>query len=1267
MADINFSANLDTSGFTAGIKNMQTTAKNASSSIKITPVMDMGGLISGTAKMVKETREAEKAFATAYKAKETFLTSRSPSAAGMASMAKVPNMGDLLATMGKSSGAMVDFSTKAGAAMKQSFIGPLTEADSLGKKVKEVKEKLFKLDTESLPKLRYALYDVAGATKKITDGLVVAGGALVKASMDFESAFTNIERTSLANERRLELLNLQFRELATSIPLAFSEITTIGALGAQLGLADSELSGFSKTVAQFSATTNVSTESAAQSFGALAQLLGGSAKDFDALGSSIAYVGINSVATETEILSVATAIGGVAAQAGISAEYVVGLSGAMASLRIPAEQSRGALTRVFQEVNRSAASGVEGMQGFANIMGISAQQATDLAGADMEGFFTQFVNGLSGMDAQQLTTTLDSLNLADIRVTNVLARLAENNDVLAKSLADSGFGFENSSILSVLYGNRVEDLAAKVTILQNSFQDFLSEAGDSFSPVLGPMIDMVTDALNNLSDALSTDAGKSFASFAMWAGIIVTSISALSTGFMLMAGTMLAFRTILLTLNPAFATATTGAVGLIGSLLGVNKAALVAGGGMTAASRLAVGLKFALAGIAGVAIIAGIVMLVQALDSAAQNVDIAFKNMVSDTSGLAAALKADATAYQAAMDSGNAAAADGFTKVDLAAEDAKNSNEGFTSGIKNMYDALDEVIPQIEGIGKAFEDNTRIVGDATRKWITSTLLASENFQKLFESTDFTSFVTGITDAKNAAGEGFSINTLIDMQAAGKTKQDMLLYMYELQQIAIANNPEVVPTIRLDNVTGAAELITNTYGMFYQGAGEVNQLVNSVMGLNGAYYLAGTATEDLTGVTGDAEEQYKGLNDTLGTTAEKIRTVEDYANDLSSVWSRAFDIRFRGQDTLDAINSAFSSIAKSTADAREEITGLNVDIGSLTADRALQEYFLSVAEAYGDSLAAGTIRAKIAKIDADLAAKNKSLAAAQVKTSKTLVGSTDAAIDNRAEITGLVGDYQDHIKALAASGMSQADLRAKSVQLKAEFMAQATQLGYNTDELGMYAAGFDDVTTAIDNVPRDITVGLEINGLDAGLAAVNEFIAKARAAASGGITTKVALDTSAADAREAARQQLLKDIYVTQARMNGQSLLGIPIMAFQENNLNWLTNKLATGQYSSGGYTGAGGMYDVAGIVHKGEYVVPKSQVNQGTQKPYFMEQTPQYFTGGYVGGNTGSSVVSLSPEDRALLRNVGGSGEIILYANNEAIARSTNAGNKQIVASGGRP
>lgn len=48
-------------------------------------------------------------------------------------------------------------------------------------------------------------------------------------------------------------------------------------------------------------------------------------------------------------------------------------------------------------------------------------------------------------------------------------------------------------------------------------------------------------------------------------------------------------------------------------------------------------------------------------------------------------------------------------------------------------------------------------------------------------------------------------------------------------------------------------------------------------------------------------------------------------------------------------------------------------------------------------------------------------------------------------------------------------------------------------------------------------------------------------------------------------------------------------------------------YASGGFTGAGDGNDVAGIVHKGEYVVPKKDVNQSTGAPKTMGGVTNHF------------------------------------------------------------
>jgi len=335
------------------------------------------------------------------------------------------------------------------------------------------------------------------------------------------------------------------------------------------------------------------------------------------------------------------------------------------------------------------------------------------------------------------------------------------------------------------------------------------------------------------------------------------------------------------------------------------------------------------------------------------------------------------------------------------------------------------------------------------------------------ASDFEALVNGIAEGGNAFNS---------FSAAGRTNLSNL-------QSSIASTISYAEAMGVDATEAVAGLFRSLQA---QGIDTANLLAMvskmNIPGINSKTLkslVSGTKEmspvgKEFSNVVSSMSSSLGGLKDSAGAAEKQVRTLIDYASDLASVFERAFDIRFSGGQTLDKISKSFSSIAKATADAREEIQSLNADIQSLEADQALQQYFLSVAEAYGDTLKAQEIRANLAQIDVDLASKTKTLQKAQDKTNKTLIGNTDAAIDNRSEILGLVKDYQDHIKALASSGASQETLRVKSAQLKAEFVAQATQLGYNETELQQYASAFDDVTVAINNVPRDVTVDANID-------------------------------------------------------------------------------------------------------------------------------------------------------------------------------------------------
>lgn len=392
---------------------------------------------------------------------------------------------------------------------------------------------------------------------------------------------------------------------------------------------------------------------------------------------------------------------------------------------------------------------------------------------------------------------------------------------------------------------------------------------------------------------------------------------------------------------------------------------------------------------------------------------------------------------------------------------------------------------------------------------------------------------------------------------------------------------------------------------------------------------------------------KSVGKASGGAAKEIRTLTDYANDLQSTFSRAFDIRFQKQLNMDSVTTSWNDLRQSIKEAKDELDGL-------TADRAQLEYFLSVAEAYGDTLRANKLRAQIAKMDGQIAD-------ATANASTELDGNSEAAINNRAQLSDLVSGYQDYITSLAQSGASQAQIRAAVESSRQKFMEQATALGYSEQQLQTYNDAFNDMVQIVNRVPRNITVGANI---DPAIQALNEFVAKAKAA--GAAAGSGLADEMAERLKKAARaQNILAQIgWFTQVAGNTSQNARVRLDA--KNKVQQLNDLLASGRYYSGGYTGDGGKYEEAGIVHRGEYVMPANVVSKygvGFFDNLMRMQNPAYAMAPSAAPT--SMMVALSPEDRALLRGNGGSGDIVIAVDSREIARANARGSKLVTAEGG--
>ncbi len=410
----------------------------------------------------------------------------------------------------------------------------------------------------------------------------------------------------------------------------------------------------------------------------------------------------------------------------------------------------------------------------------------------------------------------------------------------------------------------------------------------------------------------------------------------------------------------------------------------------------------------------------------------------------------------------------------------------------------------------------------------------------------------------------------------------------------------------------------------------------------------------------------------GSPEAKIRTLTDYANELKSVLQAAFDIRYQKQIGLDAITNSWINLTKSAKDAEKAVKSANEEINQTNADREVLLYQLSVAERYGDEKRAAVIRAKLAKLDSQLISQQEQLAEANEAGSKTLTGNSAAAINNRSQVRDLVTQYNSYLVALANSGMGSEELQTQAAALEQEFLNQGEALGFSREELGNYTSAFkNDFTTVLRNLPRNITLEVDT---DPAMRAIKEFVAQAAAALS---TVGVAsLPSGSSTQTLAQRVQLVRDnlsntTLMTEIRKRAGATSGSADSMERkiEAYIKSLTRSdadslLALIGLSRGGFVNGAGTStsdSIPAMLSRGEYVIKASSV--GAYGLDFMNALNQQRVGftpasqvASANSSSASSVVYLSPEDRALLKSVVDR-PIALYTENSKIAQSANAGN----------
>ena len=392
--------------------------------------------------------------------------------------------------------------------------------------------------------LRYAMYDVGSAANNASQALLGYAGAVLEATSVQQQAFAQIEKTQIGNKNataELKKLKDELITLSTTIPVSFTELSKIGMLGAQMGVAAKDIARFTEVTAKFSALTGISAEDAAQSIGKVAGLLGIGADQYAALGSAIVGVGFASKATEAQIISTAGQIGAIAKQAGLANTEVIGLSSAMASLKIAPEEARGVIQPTFAAIgaatrsfNEDLGTGSELLSTFTQLAksgateivrlgdksGYSSQKMAmfsklskgtaanfvELWGDKTKGgagaVFQSFITGLGNTD---VGAALVKIGLDGVRTSKGLTALGMNAETVGKQMQIALTEGTKGTLLDDASAGIIDNIASKLTMLQNSIEAVMAAAGSNpmVIGILGNMLDIITKVNKAFADVLA--------------------------------------------------------------------------------------------------------------------------------------------------------------------------------------------------------------------------------------------------------------------------------------------------------------------------------------------------------------------------------------------------------------------------------------------------------------------------------------------------------------------------------------------------------------------------------------------------------------------------------------------------------------------------------------------------------------------------------------------------------------------------------------------
>lgn len=343
------------------------------------------------------------------------------------------------------------------------------------------------------------------AGKKISAFSIASIAALTasaKGAIEFESAFTGVEKTVDATDKQLEELKVQIRQMAKEIPSTTTEISAVAEAAGQLGIKTEDIMNFTRVMIDLGNSTNLSSNEAASALAKFANVTKMSADNYSNLGSVIVALGNNFATTEADIVSMATRLAATGELTGLSEAQIMGLATAMSSVGIEAEAGGTAMSKLLKKIQVACETGSGDLKDFAKVAGMSAKDFKKAFEKDAVKALSAFISGLNDTkrNGKSAIAILNDMDIKEVRLSNTILSLANSSNLMNEAIDLANNSWKENNALSNEANKRYETLQSKLTIALNKIQDIGITLGNKLMPSIEKILNKIGDWADKFDD-----------------------------------------------------------------------------------------------------------------------------------------------------------------------------------------------------------------------------------------------------------------------------------------------------------------------------------------------------------------------------------------------------------------------------------------------------------------------------------------------------------------------------------------------------------------------------------------------------------------------------------------------------------------------------------------------------------------------------------------------------------------------------------------------